>query len=627
MTDTSPHQHRLRRPEDGGADGQEGPGCTDGSAGWGSLATVRVLALRPSGPLLGARRRDTSDVRPGTLRQVLAARDRATVALLTAGWAVAFIAFWVWWLEPSHRVGWFGLLLNSALLFYLSYLPSYFLVAANRQRGIDPALPVPPLRVAFVVTRAPSEPWPVARTTLEAMLAQGYPHPYETWLCDEDPPSEALAWCSGRGVKVSTRRGVEAYHRAEWPRRTKCKEGNLAYFYDHWGYREYDVVVQLDVDHVPRPTYLAEMVRPFVDPSIGYVAAPSVCDTNAPSSWSARGRLHKEGTFHGPFQLGHHGGLAPLCIGSHYAVRTRAIRDIGGLGPELAEDFSTTFLLNSAGWQGAFAHRAEAHGDGPHTFSTMLTQEFQWSRSLVTLLYDMLPQHLGRMPWRLRLRFLFALTYYPLLALTSAVGLALPPIAVLTGVPWVQVNYVEFLLRWGAVSVWLLLITAVLRHRGLLRPPDAPLISWENWLYTLARWPYIARGVLAATAQKLWPRPVGFRVTPKSRDDLERLPGRLIAPYVVITLTLSATALAGAAMSTPAAGYVFLCILGAALYAVVAVAVPVLHAREAAREASVTWLHALRATAAVPATVGAATLLPLLTAAVLFVPHADVLLG
>ena len=114
------------------------------------------------------------------------------------------------------------------------------------------------------------------------------------------------------------------------------------------------------------------MVRPFADPAIGYVAAPSVCDTNADESWAARGGLFREASFHGAFQLGHSGGWGRACIGSHYAVRTGALRDIGGVGPGLAEDFSTSFLLTSAGWHGAFAIDAEAHGDGPGTFAAML---------------------------------------------------------------------------------------------------------------------------------------------------------------------------------------------------------------------------------------------------------------
>src|SRR5262249_39745257 len=163
----------------------------------------------------------------------------------------------------------------------------------NHLREVDPEMAVPRLRVAFVVTRAPSEEWSLARTTLTAMRGQRFPREYDVWLCDEDPTDEILRWCRVNGVRVSTRRGVEDYHRVSWPRRTRCKEGNLTYFYDNWGYDNYDVVAQLDCDHVPSPTYLSETVRPFADPAIGYVAAPSVCDANAAGSWAARGRLHR----------------------------------------------------------------------------------------------------------------------------------------------------------------------------------------------------------------------------------------------------------------------------------------------------------------------------------------------
>jgi hypothetical protein len=360
------------------------------------------------------------------------------------------------------------------------------------------------------------------------------------------------------------------------------------------------------------------MVRPFADPAIGYVAAPSVCDTNAAESWAARGRLHREASFHGPFQAGHIAGLAPSCIGSHYAVRTAALREIGGVGPELAEDFSTSFLLTSAGWEGAFALEADARGDGPSTFSAMVTQEFQWSRSLVTVLYDLVPGHLRRLPWRLRIRFLNGLLYYPLLATTTVVGLTLPPIAALTGVPWVSVNYVEFLLRWCSVTSWLLLIIVLLRRRGLLRPVDAPVVSWELWLSTVARWPFIVWGVIAATLQKLRPRPIGFKVTPKGRGGLERLPAALVLPFVAIVVVMSGAAAIGE-RTTAAAGYVLLCLFAAVAYAVTALAICMLHAVETGRSTGVTTRQALRATAMTPFLVSIGTL-PLLTLALVQFP-------
>ena len=183
-------------------------------------------------------------------------------------------------------------------------------------------------------------------------------------------------------MQISSRQGIAAYHRSSWPRRTRCKEGNLAYFYDQYAYEQYDIVAQLDADHVPAQDYLRQIVRPFVDPAVGYVAAPSICDANAERSWSARGRLYAEATLHGPLQCGYNDGWAPLCIGSHYCVRTAALRAIGGLGPELAEDHSTTLMMNAGGWTGVFQPDAIAHGDGPATFLDCMLQEFQWSRSL-----------------------------------------------------------------------------------------------------------------------------------------------------------------------------------------------------------------------------------------------------
>ena len=175
----------------------------------------------------------------------------------------------------------------------------------------NPSLPIPRLRTAIVVTKAPSEPWVMLTETLDGMLRQDYPYPYDVWLADESPSPETLRWCEEHSVKVSCREGVDGYHRPTWPRRTRCKEGNLAYFYDHWGYRDYDVVAQLDADHVPTPGYLREMVRPFGDPTVGYVAAPSVCDKNATECWAARGRLYREAPLHGPQQAGYSGSTRP----------------------------------------------------------------------------------------------------------------------------------------------------------------------------------------------------------------------------------------------------------------------------------------------------------------------------
>jgi cellulose synthase (UDP-forming) len=564
-----------------------------------ALSDGSVARFNGLGPVLARRRQPRQRLRHSTFTNALSQTDRALITVMSGTWLGCLIVFWLWWLAPVHRVGVTGLVVNSVVLAYVSGFPVFFVVSANRLRKVNPALAVPLLRVAFVVTHAPSEPWPVAKATLEAMLAQDYPLPFDVWLCSERPTEEIIDWCIARSVGLSTRVGEPSYHRPDWPRRTKCKEGNLAYFYDRWGYRHYDVVAQLDCDHVPSSTYLAEMVRPFSDPAIGYVAAPSVCDANAAGSWSARGRLHKEATFHGAFQLGHSDGFAPLCIGSHYAARTEALRQIGGIGPELAEDFSTTFLLNAAGWHGAFAIDAEAHGDGPNTFAAMTVQEFQWARSLTTILLGLVPRNIRRLPWSLRFRFLYALSYYFLLVSATVAGVVLAPTAVIVGLAWINVNYLAFLAHWALISIWLILMAALLRRRGLLRPPRAPIMSWENWLYSLSRWPFVGLGIFAGLLQIVRPRPISFKVTPKSVGGLEPLPTRLLMPFIAISIIASAVAIFGERHSAEA-GYVFLSALAGTTYAVVCVLLSVRHVVEIAGKAGASLGAAIWRTARMP---------------------------
>ncbi|MEZ5796801.1 MAG: glycosyltransferase [Paracoccaceae bacterium] len=211
--------------------------------------------------------------------------------------------FWYWWLQPSHFVGWPEFLFATIPLIWLHGLQLFFvyvLLHASKSGAPDPELGQ--WRVAMIVTKT-LRTLEVLRNTLEAMLAQDYPH--DTWLADENPSEETRDWCARHGVFISTRKGVTTYHQAQWPRRTRCKEGNLAFFYDYWGYRDYDIVSQLDADHVPQPGYLREMVRPFADPGVGYVSAPSICAANEGESWAARTRLHTEAAFHGLFQTGY----------------------------------------------------------------------------------------------------------------------------------------------------------------------------------------------------------------------------------------------------------------------------------------------------------------------------------
>jgi cellulose synthase (UDP-forming) len=516
---------------------------------------------------------------------MLGRRGRLVLGIISALWLISAALAVSWWLSAVRAPTTEGLILNSGVLaFDAVVLPLWILFFARRMRR---PLPDPEEHssreihsgIAMVVTKAPSERWEIVQGTLRAMLAQDYLRPYDVWLADEDPDRETESWCETHGIGITTRRGIPEYNRDDWPRRARCKEGNLAYFYDTVGYKNYDVVAQLDADHVPATGYLRHMVAPFADPRVGYVAAPSICDNNAQRSWSARGRLYSEALLQGAIQAGCNGGWAPSCIGSHYAVRTAALKEIGGLGPELAEDFSTTMMMAAGRWEGAFAIDAEAHGDGPESVADCVTQDFQWSRSMITLGLTLARRELPKATWRARLRLGSCLAWYPLYALTMVAAFLIPVIALLTGEALVRVQLTAFYQHLLIPLVLLIAAGYWLRYLGGLRPRDAKIISWEVILFHLVRWPWAFLGSAQAVIGRITGRQLRYKVTPKGRIDKRPLPLKVIMPYLVVSL-ISGLSVVLVRDPENAVGYYFLALVNTVLYLVVAAAVTILHMRE-----------------------------------------------
>jgi cellulose synthase (UDP-forming) len=518
---------------------------------------------------------------PPFLVPLLSGRQRAVFAVLSACWVLSLILFWRWWLRPEHNTDSFRYIVNCSVLFWTTVIPGYFVLIFARARVTNPARTIPAgWRVAMVVTKTHSEPFALVRTTLLAMLSQAYPH--DTWLADEDPSAETIAWCAQHGVLLSTRKGVAEYHNASWPRRTKCKEGNLAYFYDCHGYRRYDFVAQLDADHVPSAGYLEAMLLPFADPCVGYVSAPSICDSNAAHSWSARGRLQVEAALHGALQAGHNGGLAPLCIGSHYAVRTAALRHIGGLGPELAEDHSTTLMMNANGWHGVHALDAIASGEGPRTFADMATQEYQWAKSLAVILFRYTPRYFGALPLRLKAQFLFAQLWYSLFSLTMAASVVMPLVALLTRQVWGNVAYVSYFVYATGVTGSILLLMVWVKTTGSLRPRNAKVVSWEGFVFLFVRWPWSLMGICSAIVDCVRGREFVFHVTPKSSTSDARPPLRVVLPYLFISLACTIPIVAVSDAGN-AQGFYVISAFNGLVYLFVALLIVVAHARENGR--------------------------------------------
>ena len=94
-----------------------------------------------------------------------------------------------------------------------------------------------------------------------------------------------------------------------------------------------------------------------------------------------------------------------------------------------------------------------------------------------------------------------------------------------------------------------------------------------------------------------------------------------MVPYILISFGSAAAALIGESTNN-AVGYIFLCMLAGSIYALIAIVVPLLHAREAALQNNVARWIALRRTSLLPLMAGLIALLPSLLALVRYPAYA-----
>ena len=403
------------------------------------------------------------------------------------------------------------------------------LTIAHNLAVVDTSVKISGLRVAMIVTKAPSEPWSIVENTLKAMIAQdidGYP--YDVWLADEDPSAETREWCLDQGVCISSRKDVEGYNNVDWPHRRRCKEGNLMYFYDKWGYDRYDVVFQFDSDHAPTPSYLKNSLPAFMDPAVNYVAMPNI---NKTGSWVSNVRQTQEAWYYGPSQMSYSHNYMPMMTGSHYAVRTSALKEIGGIGPELDEDMTTTVMMNSRGKKGVYAGNAIAYGEGPLCLEDAQKQELQWAKSAVICFFRwrhvLVPKD-NRMPIGGIFRFFVVRTWYTI-QLVFALYM------------WVFMAPLVFASKWCSsddnctLSFANLVIHAtpllfanwgyefMARKADWLRPSNTPFFSVDLIAYRILRPLWTTIGIMAGIFELIFNVVPRFSVTRKGDSNISPL--------------------------------------------------------------------------------------------------------
>lgn len=287
-----------------------------------------------------------------------------------------------------------------------------------------PMVPVTGLRVAVHTTIVPGkEPFDLVLQTLLAMKAIRYAGgTVDVWLLDEGDDSFIKKWCQHNGVHHFSRKGVDEWNTPAGQFKARTKHGNLNSFHAAHG-ADYDIVAQMDPDHVPAPEFLERSLGYFTDPNVGFVVAPQVYG-NIRESFIARASAFQAYVFHGIIQRGGNGLRAPLLIGTNHLVRTQMLRDVGGYADSIIEDHLTSMMMfakrNPATgdhWQGVYTPDVLSVGEGPTSFTDYFSQQQRWAYGIWQIATSHSPTLFGGMKQRQALAFAMLQLFYPSVAI------------------------------------------------------------------------------------------------------------------------------------------------------------------------------------------------------------------
>ena len=466
-------------------------------------------------------------------RRLASRRELATFSLLVLFNACATGLFIGWLLLPAHiplaatfglrgglrldlaRLGYCVIVLTECVRFAQNFAVWVYGFVAKDPVPIEPA---PGLNIAVLTTIVPAkEPLDIAERTLRAMRRLRHEGNVDVWILDEGDDPAVRAMAERNGVHHFSRKGRPEYNQPSGAYRAKTKSGN----HNAWRAEHeagYDVVAQMDPDHVPGESFLERTLGYFRDPDTAFVVAPQVYG-NMYENWIAQGASAQQYLFSALVERAGNGMGAPLLIGTNHLYRPAAWQQIGGYQDALVEDQMTGMkvqgTLNPAtgrNWRGVYTPDVLAVGEGPTTWTDYFNQQKRWAYGIWTIMLS------RRMRTGLNLslsqRWLYGMVqfYYPSAALTAGLGIAATSLYLVFGIASIQIGTVDWIALWlTSMTSWFTLWMWLRRFN--LAGHERVEFGFAGMGLSLFAGPiYVAAGIAAVLR-----RPLVYAVTAKGR--------------------------------------------------------------------------------------------------------------
>ncbi|HEX5729980.1 glycosyltransferase, partial [Microbacterium sp.] len=194
----------------------------------------------------------------------------------------------------------------------------------------------------------------------------------------------------------------------------------------------------------------------------------------------------------------------------------------------VTEDMATCMRLHGLGWKSVYHHELLADGLAPEDVGTMLTQRLRWAQGTMQVLLRENPLFQKALTIPQRLMY-FATMWSYLSGFAAVVYFAAPIIFLVLGILPVATNAFDFFVRFIPFMV-------VNQLLFLVAAKGTP--TWRGQQYSLALFPVWIAACTTAFNNVVLRIPLGFAVTPKTRQESTGPQWRLIRVQLVVMLLL-----------------------------------------------------------------------------------------
>ncbi|MGS0687369.1 glycosyltransferase family 2 protein [Nakamurella sp. GG22] len=201
----------------------------------------------------------------------------------------------------------------------------------------------------------------------------------------------------------------------------------------------------------------------------------------------------------------------------------------------VTEDMATAMRLHSHGWRTVYHNESLADGLAPEDLGTMMTQRLRWGQGTMQVMLRENPLLKKGLSPGQRLMY-FATMWSYLSGFAAIIYIAAPIIYLCFGVLPVQAFSVDFFVRF---------IPFIVVNQILFMVIGRGIKTWRGQQYSLALFPIWIRAFTTAFNNVVFGRPLGFAVTPKTKQEWSPQ-WRLIRPQLIAMGLLATSAIVGA---------------------------------------------------------------------------------